>query len=116
MLLCFTSDIRLLVCVVAGGFGHIFMTTFAEIRAAAPPLVFSPPDALHGDPSHGNAHTFVGSRGSSTDVVFDVMGADILGEGHPGMGQTLSKYGRSFGIFKDKLIESQQREGLWGGT
>ena len=88
--------------------------TFAEIRAAAPPLVFSPPDALHGDPSHGNAHTFVGSRGSSTDVVFDVMGADILGEGHPGMGQTLSKYGRSFGIFKDKLIESQQREGLWG--
>ena len=35
--------------------------------------------------------------------------------GHPGMSQEMSKYHRSYGIYKDKLDQSQQKEGLWGG-
>jgi hypothetical protein len=89
--------------------------TFAEIKASAPPLVMSSPDSIKGDPPTGTAHTFVSSRSSSEHVSFDVMGSDINGMGHPGMSQEMSKYHRSFGIFKDALDSNQQQEGLWGG-
>ena len=51
----------------------------------------------------GGVHTFVGSRGSSADIVFDTLGSDLMSEGHPSMNQFIHKYGLSMAIFKDPL-------------
>ena len=117
--------------------------SLAVMRRAIPPMVMSAPDSIKGDPPTGTAHTFVGSRGSVTNLAFvstespapqspppthfhgtsltdcfwlqDVHGADINGMGHPSMGSIPNKYKRTAATFKDKLDSSGQLEGLWGG-
>ena len=57
-------------------------------------------------------HTFVGSRGSSADIVFDTLASDVMSEGHPSMNQFIHKYGLSMATFKDKLDPMVILEGL----
>ena len=63
----------------------------------------------------GGVHTFISSRGSSADIVFDTLASDVMSEGHPSMNQFIHKYGLSMAIFKDKLDPMVILEGLWGG-
>jgi hypothetical protein len=103
--------------------------TLRDLQTAIPPLVlvngldFNDPMQCqaHGQKSGckaysfpGGVHTFVGSRSSSADIVFDTLGSDLMSEGHPSMNQFIHKYGLSMAIFKDPIEPEGQLEGLWG--
>jgi hypothetical protein len=104
--------------------------TLSELANVMRPLVlvggydFNDPIqcTTHGEPTgckayafDGGVHTFIGSRGSSADIVFDTLGSDVMSEGHPSMNGFIHKYGLSNAIFKDKLDPMVVLEGLWGG-
>ena len=79
--------------------------TLAEIAAVVPPIVLN-----------GETHTFVGSRGSSVDVVTDALTSDVNNMGYPTVNQAVlsNAKGARSAIFQQPLNLTGSREGLWG--
>jgi hypothetical protein len=95
--------------------------TLSTVSAALAPMVYNGGTNLD-DPAHGgrgksggNQHTFVGSRSSSVNTVYDTVGSTMAGSmSSPTMSQYPGKYHRTTAIFKDRYDANGTLEGLWG--